>query len=386
MAHENARRSWVGAVAVAALSTLAVGAGCVASAQASPVVNAEAACTPEALPTFGGPNGSVSWMTTGGLYVGGADTSDHWDDGSPMHTAAYWTHDAEGYQIHALPNDPLVDDDVLDVNENNRMIDFGYNIASDRLETWVFDLPTATWTKLPGLGGFGTRGRRINASGLVTGGSEDRNGIRFPVTWTPPYRSVNKLARNGVFPYASGNNDLGYSVGTAGRGRSTPAIDKDYQHLGPHQYGLLGVGVVWNPNGTQTTLPPLFSQSDLYDIDNSGLVVGASDTPDPNTRHAVAWKNGVISDLGGRDGWWTVARGLSEGSWAAGGGDDGNTGQAFVWTGAGSLQWLPGLTPGGSSNGLAVNATLRQVGGWAHRADGSEPPTVWQCPIGFTTA
>src|SRR5438874_8497511 len=124
MTHENARRSWVGAASVVALTTLAVGANCVAPAQADPVVT-EAACTPAALPTFGGPNGSVNWMTSGGLYVGGADTTDHWGDGSPVFAAAYWTHDAEGYQIRALPNDPLVDDDVLDVNEHNRMIDFG---------------------------------------------------------------------------------------------------------------------------------------------------------------------------------------------------------------------------------------------------------------------
>src|SRR4051794_14184541 len=219
MTQENARRSWIRAAAVVALSTLAIGADCLAAAPADAVVT-EAACTPAALPTFGGPNGSVSWMTSGALYVGGADTTYHWDDGSPVSTAAYWTHDAEGYQIHALPNDPLVDDDVLDVNEHNRMIDYGYNIASDRRETWVVDLPTATWTKLPGLGGNGTRGRRINASGLVSGGSDNQHGDRFPVTWTPPYTTVNKLSRNGVFPIATGNNDLGYSVGTAGRGRS----------------------------------------------------------------------------------------------------------------------------------------------------------------------
>lgn len=385
MKHDNARRRWVRAATAVGLSTLLLGAECVATTQAGAVV-AEAACTPAALPTFGGSNGAVSWMTSGGLDVGGADTTDHWDDGSSVAAAAYWTHDAEGYQIHALPNDPLVQDDVLDVNESNRMIDFGYDVATDRWETWVFDLPTAAWTNLPGLGGRGTRGRRINASGLVSGGSDDQHGDRFPVTWAPPYATVHKLSRSGVYPIASGNNDQGYSVGTAGRGRSTPAVDNSYQHLGPHQYGLLGVGIVWSPDGSQKALPALHSQSDAYDIDNNGVVVGASDTADPSTRHAVVWKKGVIRDIGGKAGWWTVARGISEGGWTVGGGDDGNVGQAFVWTGVGSLQWLPALTPGGSSNGLAVNSTLRQVGGWAERSDGSAPPTVWQCPAGFTTA
>lgn len=386
MTGQAARRKWLRSATVVAVSAMAIfGDGVVPAQAGAAAANADAPCTLTALPTLGGPNGTVTWMTTGGLYVGAADTTGQWDDGSPVSAAAYWTHDGSGYHAHALPNDPLVDDELLDVNENNRMIDYGYNFASGQRETWVYDLPTNAWTKLPGLGGD-TRGRRINASGLVSGGSDNKAGDRFPVTWAPPYTSVNKLSRNGVYPYATGNNDLGYSVGTAGRGRTNPSIYKEFQHFGPHQYGLQGTGIVWAPNGTQSTLPPLYSQSDAYDIDNAGVIVGASDTADPNTRHAVAWVNRAIRDLGGNPGWWTVARGISEGGWTVGGGDDGNRGQAFVWTGTGSLQYLPAYVPDGSSNGFAVNTTLRQVGGWAETADGTAAPTVWQCPVGFTTS
>ena len=125
MTQRSARRTTFRAATVVALSMMALsirvtGPLAITPAFAGP---AEAPCTPTALPTFGGPDGSLMWITTGGLYVGGADTTNQHDDGSPIFAAAYWTNDDFGYHINALPHDPLVDDEVLDVNESNRMID-----------------------------------------------------------------------------------------------------------------------------------------------------------------------------------------------------------------------------------------------------------------------
>jgi hypothetical protein len=87
--------------------------------------------------------------------------------------------------------------------------------------------------------------------------------------------------------------------------------------------------------------------------------------------------------MGGKYGEFTEARGLSQGGWATGGGSS----QAFVWTGSGTLQYLPALDgPDGASNAHGVNDVLRQVGGWSDDGAGNGPPTVWQCPVGFTTA
>jgi hypothetical protein len=84
----------------------------------------------------------------------------------------------------------------------------------------------------------------------------------------------------------------------------------------------------------------------------------------------------------------TEARGLSQGGWASGGGFSFETGhgQAFVWTGTGTLQPLTALSgDDGDSNAHAVNDVRRQVGGWSNASDDTTPATVWQCPPGFTT-
>jgi hypothetical protein len=90
-----------------------------------------------------------------------------------------------------------------------------------------------------------------------------------------------------------------------------------------------------------------------------------------------------------------VARALSQGGWASGDSETDTTAQAFVWTGTGTLQYLPDLTgTDGDSNAHAVNDALRQVGGWAANTgatgnvfgNGHTPSTIWQCPAGFTTS
>jgi probable HAF family extracellular repeat protein len=360
-----------------------------ASAAAAPTATI-AACTPTELPTFAGHNGEVMWITDDGLYVGGTQTDRVHPDGSPVFAGAYWTHDAGGYHIHALPGDPLVDDEVLDVNRSGRMVDYGFDPATGTSETYVFDLPTGRWWHLPGLGGVDTRGRRINASGVVAGGSLNRNNKGFAVTWAPPYTTPTRLDNDGLYPYAPGINDAGVAVGESNRQRWNPSIDDTMQHQGAHAYFPLTLPMEWLPDGTSVHLPVLFTQGEAFAINNAGTIVGSSDVNN-NEVDATYWRNGRIYDMGGEYGWFTEARGLSQGGWAVGGAETGlapgvHVSYAFIWTGAGKLQYLSALDgPDGQSNAHGVNDVLRQAGGWSDDGAGNGPPTVWQCAAGFTT-
>lgn len=352
-----------------------------------------APCTPTALPALGGTDGEVMWITTSGYYVGGTTNGSTAPDGSLQFQAAYWTHDGGGYHVHALPSDPLVGDEVLDVNESGRMVDYGTDPATGTGQTWVFDLPTGRWWHLPTLGGGDTRGRRINAAGVVAGGANDQHGYGFATTWAPPYTAVRKLPRLGNYgSYAPGINDAGVTVGAVNKSRFTPAWDKTMQHLGPHAYFPLTLPVEWAANNTPNILGVVATQAVTFDVNDAGVVVGAGDLTLTGFTWDALWWDAAhrVHDMGGTPGSDdTEARGVSEGGWATGGGFsfESGTGQAFVWTGAGTLQPLTALSgDDGGSNAHGVNDVRRQVGGWSQATDRTSPATVWQCPAGFSTA
>ena len=351
-----------------------------------------APCAPTALPALAGTDGEVMWITSSGYYVGGTANGQTNADGSAQFQAAYWTHDSGGYSVHALPGDPLVNDEVLDVNESGRMVDYGTDPVSGTNQTWVFDLPARRWWHLPTLNGDDTRGRRINAAGVVAGGANDAHGYGFATTWAPPYTSITKLPRLGNYgSYAPGNNDAGLTVGAVNKARFNPSWDKEMQHLGPHAYFPLTLPVEWAADGTPTVLDVVATQAVTFDVDGAGVVVGSGDlTLTGFTWDALWWDaSHHVHDMGGTPGSDdTEARGISEGGWATGGGFSFGTGhgQAFLWTGVGTLQPLPALSgTDGDSNAHAVNDVRRQVGGASQAADGTWRPTVWQCPAGFTT-
>ncbi|HZC52731.1 MAG TPA: hypothetical protein VE441_09570, partial [Mycobacterium sp.] len=137
--------------------------------------------------------------------------------------------------------------------------------------------PSNTWWHLPTLGGDDTRGRRINASGVVAGGGTTAGGISEAATWAPPYNAVNKLPRVGFGTYAPGINDQGVTVGGTNRGRYTPAIDPTVERSTKHGYYSLTTPTEWATNGTPSTPAVLFSQAEAFAINDAGTIVGSSD-------------------------------------------------------------------------------------------------------------
>jgi hypothetical protein len=326
------------------------------------------------------------WITSSGLAVGAVETAAVFDD-QPVSAGAYWTPAAGGYELHLLPDDPLVNDEVLDVNEHGRMVVYGWNAGTSRFDTFVYDLPTDTWWPVASMGPD-TRGRRINDAGVVAGGGTNKNGNSFAATWEYPYTHTTQLAQLGIGTYAPGINDSGTAVGgVAAHGRYTPALDSTIRRAGFHGYPWRTTAVEWSARGAHV-LPSLFTQAEAFAINNSGLAVGSSDVPSMDSIDAAYWLDGRVHRMGGQPGYFTEARGVSQGGWAAGGTESFFEPEfhAFVWTGAGELQLLPALSgPGGNSNAHAVSDVLHQVGGSSDTGDGHWAPTIWQCPVDFTT-
>jgi hypothetical protein len=140
-------------------------------------------------------------------------------------------------------------------------------------------------------------------------------------------------------------------------------------------------------SGVVVLLPAGYDQAFGFAINNAGLVVGAS-MRDAAGRGSFRPTGETVSST-----IWAPPRmrptvppiNVSQGGWATGGIDLPNTQPSFVWTGAGTMQLnepLPGYA-GGWSHG--INDSLLQVAGTSIRSDGSNIPTVWQCPAGFTT-
>lgn len=358
-------------------------------------------CTPYQLPGLPGSDGSgnVMWITDSGLYVGSALRP----DGTGR--SGWWTHAGSdlstGWTFHTVPGLDAVDSSVLDANTAGVMVGYDYSYARG----YVFDSRSGSLTWLPDLvgGQHVFYARRINATGEVAGGAADRNGNEVAAVWSPPYSQATRLPDVGgsqsagtqqwknakMFSEADGINDLGQAAGTTALG--APIAHESAAARGGWLRGGIAPlyqGVVWQNPGVQR-LPAGEAQSLGFAIDDAGTVVGASDRPgDPTYNwYPAAWIGGKLRDLGaGPDTIGGFARGISRGGWAAGGVDlaDG-TGRAFVWTGVGSLQELRPVAGQEDSGSHAVNDQLRQVGGDSATGDAYGVPTVWQCPVGFTT-
>lgn len=380
--------------AAAALLAAATGLGMAPAAVADP-----APCTPYVLPGLPGGNGDgeVMSINDAGMYVGGSVGPD-----GNIH-AIWWTHSGTdlttGWTIHTVPTPPD-NTEASDVNRYGVMNGVDYDTG----QSWVYDSRSDAFTWLPELpGGSWTWGRRINASGEVSGGAGGKDGNERATVWMPPYATATKLPDAGasqsvgtkdgahykVLAEADGLNDSGTAVGVTSLGGSVQ--DTSY-FARTHQWrgGLapLYQAIEWHANGQVDRLPSGLTQAQGFAINNAGTAVGNADfAAEPNAWLAPAyWKDGRLHDMGApQNVIFGIARSISQGGWVSGQLVlDDYTNRGFVWTGSGNLQPLPLLTGYTDGNTHAVSDTFGQLGGDMAN-ETHYVPALWQCPAGFST-
>ncbi|MDX1962629.1 MAG: hypothetical protein SFX18_05715 [Pirellulales bacterium] len=227
------------------------------------------------------------------------------------------------------------------------------------------------WTLAGNVGGSRGNGFGINDANHMVGNMRlPSNDFSRAFVWSPgggtvelptlhpddPFNAV--PAYNGYEggSYATGINDLGVVVGSAGLSDSH-GTDRGFRwtmsggmvNLGtPASQGLPGLG--------------LFTQSYAQNINNAGMIVGAADRGSGLTR-AVYWDTldqiHDIGTLGGTSGW---AYGVNESGTVVGiSTDSANNSRAFGWHG-GSLVDLNTLLPPGSGWTLMRAYDINEAG------------------------
>jgi hypothetical protein len=334
-------------------------------------------------------------MNDAGMYVGRIR------DAAGAGRASWWTHAgpdlSTGWTLH-VPNIPATEAEFLDVSPGGVMSGYSY----DTEQGFVYDSNTGAFTWLPDFAsGYASWARRINATGVVAGSAVDASGTSYAATWQPPYAKAERVHAPGEGQNISGSDGSHNKVGSDSDGINDQGTVVGYTFLGApvhdvaqfardkqwrNAYAPLDQAFSRSADGRVTRLPAGYDQAVGAAINNAGLVVGAS-LRDPNAWLLPAyWRNGVEHDMGApADTAFGLALDVSQGGWAAGGILLPDTRRSFVWTGAGTMRLNEPLPGYANSWSHGVNDTLRQVAGASGLSDGTNVPTVWQCPAGFTT-
>ena len=203
--------------------------------------------------------------------------------------------------------------------QNGAMIDLGTlgglnsGTAWPQKNTHGLIVGTAQGSKPDPLGEYwNVAGVCVTSDGHCTGyqnlefGFRWQNGVR---TELPPLCDRNKCGNNSS---ATGDNNLGQVVGLAETGAKDPMCPTSPTNQPNQPQQLVIHAVVWGPRGeVQKQLLPLEAKGDdlsaALGINDNGDVVGLSGTcgtPDTYALgvHAVLWRNGSVSDLGGLGG------------------------------------------------------------------------------------
>lgn len=159
---------------------------------------------------------------------------------------------------------------------------YGVNVTNQQAVVWTNGTPTLLAT--PGAANAVPYVAQINNSGQVVGNIESPAGTEVALVWngsTPTL--LDPLPGYTGYSYATGINDSGLIVGSI---------------FGDEN--LYYSAVVWH--GTTPTALPTFSSQILGSravaVNNSGVVVGLGAVPGGSSPGAVAWANGVITSLG----------------------------------------------------------------------------------------
>jgi probable HAF family extracellular repeat protein len=183
-----------------------------------------------------------------------------------------------------------------------------------------------------------------------------------------------------ALPLLGGNNDNANDENWRGQIVGASETTKDSSCIAPRVYDFLGV--IWQPNGKITTLPPYSGDtvSYAYTISQSGrLAVGQSGTCASAANHAVLWKNASSPiNLGTLGGTVNVALDVNDLGQVIGNSNlSGDTvTHAFLWQ-KGTLKDL-GTLPGDESSFAGGINDEGQIVGESCDASGNCRGFLWQ--------
>jgi probable HAF family extracellular repeat protein len=210
---------------------------------------------------------------------------------------------------------------------------------------------------LPTLGGTFTTPQAVNDLNQVAGQADTATGAEVAFIW-----SGGELQSLGTL---GGSFSAGLAINNRAQVVGISATSGD---AATH-------GFVWQ-GGKMLDLAPLpgGTLSVAYGINDLGLIVGFSNTPDTFAQ-AVLWKNNVPQELGGLGGTFSVAAAINTRGqivgWAA---TPSGQNEAFLWE-HGQMTDLGNL--GGSSFAQAIN-DRGEVAGWSVTASGDAHSFLWE--------
>lgn len=206
------------------------------------------------------------------------------------------------------------------------------------------------------LGGVSSVALGVNDKAQVVGSADTPQGLRHAYLW-----------ENGVMI------DLGTLGLPAGQSEAWD-INNHGVVVGPVGGGDPNKSFIWE-NGVQTEIGPPQVLKSAYGINDAKQVVGIYVVAPSGDRHAFLWQNGVLTDLGTLGGTYSIAWDINQSGQVVGKAFTMSAERAFLWQNA--VMTDLGTLGGENSAAYGIN-DIGQVVGSAASAAGSLSAFLWQ--------